>query len=63
MRGRGIGAALLEEAERWAAERGCTELASDATLDNVASQRAHAALGFTETERVVAFRKRLRPRA
>jgi aminoglycoside 6'-N-acetyltransferase I len=38
---------------------GCTELASDALLDNQASHAMHEALGFAETERVVYFLKPL----
>jgi aminoglycoside 6'-N-acetyltransferase I len=34
-------------------------LASDALIDNEVSQRAHAAMGFRETERVVYFVKPL----
>jgi len=43
----------------WAKARGCRELASDALVDNEVSQRAHRALGFRETERVVYFTKAL----
>lgn len=43
----------------WARARGCRELASDALIDNEVSQRAHLALGFRETERVVYFAKPL----
>ncbi|HEX5634533.1 MAG TPA: GNAT family N-acetyltransferase [Gemmatimonadales bacterium] len=55
----GVGAALVRAAERWARERGLSEFASDALLDNVDSQRAHEALGFTEVERAVRYAKRL----
>ncbi|HNB27366.1 MAG TPA: GNAT family N-acetyltransferase [Alphaproteobacteria bacterium] len=58
-RGRGIGAALVRAAENWAREHGHTEMASDAVLDNVVSERAHKALGFTEVERAIRFRKQL----
>jgi aminoglycoside 6'-N-acetyltransferase I len=58
-RRQGIAALLVDQAQQWARERGCTELASDALLDNSASQEMHKALGFTETERVVYFRKPL----
>ena len=58
-RGRGAGRALVAAVELWTREQGCTELASDALLDNEASHRAHAACGFEETERVVYFRKHL----
>lgn len=57
----GVGRALLAAAERWARAHGYYELASDALLDNVASQRAHAAVGFEEVERAVHFRKKLAP--
>jgi len=59
LRDQGIGRALMAAAEQWVRARGCTELASDAELSNPASHRAHAALGFEETERIVTFRKRL----
>lgn len=58
-RGRGAGRALIGAVEQWTLQRGASELASDALLDNHASHRAHAACGFDETERVVYFRKRL----
>jgi aminoglycoside 6'-N-acetyltransferase I len=58
-RGQGIGAALVAAGARWAKNRGCREFASDAEVDNEASQRAHLALGFTETGRCVNFRKDL----
>ena len=56
-RGRGIGRALIAAVEDWTREQGCSELASDALLDNTASHAAHAACGFGEAERVVYFRK------
>lgn len=58
-RRRGIARQLIAAAEDWARRRGCSEFASDALLDNLASHRMHAALGFAETERVVFFRKAL----
>ncbi|WP_438280195.1 aminoglycoside 6'-N-acetyltransferase [Pseudomonas alabamensis] len=59
-RGQGIARQLVAGIQRWAEERGCTELASDALLDNQASHAMHEALGFTETERVVYFLKPLK---
>ena len=53
----GVGRALIAAAERWAESQGCTEFASDALLDNVASASAHAALGFAETGQIRCFRK------
>lgn len=55
----GIGRALIDAAERWTLENGYRELASDALIDNVTSERAHKALGFQEVERSIHFRKRL----
>jgi aminoglycoside 6'-N-acetyltransferase I len=58
-RARGVGRALVSAAEEWGREQGCREIASDTWLDNQPSQRAHEALGFTETDRVVTYRKAL----
>lgn len=59
-RRRGVARALVDEVERWAATRGCVELASDSPLENAAAHATHRALGFEETERVVYFRKSVR---
>jgi len=59
-RGIGVGAALIGAVEAWATKAGHTELASDALVDNRASERAHKALGFEEVERSIHFRKKLR---
>jgi aminoglycoside 6'-N-acetyltransferase I len=55
----GIGRALVEAAEAWARARGCRQMASDAELWNTDSHRAHAAIGYEETSRVVCFKKDL----
>jgi aminoglycoside 6'-N-acetyltransferase I len=57
VRRHGVGRALIEAAEAWARAQGCTEFGSDAHIDNEVSHRAHTALGFAETSRVVNFRK------
>ena len=62
-RSRGVAQALCSAVEAWARDRGCSELASDTGLTNIPSQRAHAAMGFEETERVIYYRKRLGPGA
>jgi aminoglycoside 6'-N-acetyltransferase I len=59
VRGQGVGALLVASAEDWARSQGYTEMASDADLHNEASQRAHRALGYDETQRVVCYRKQL----
>ena len=58
-RRQGIARQLVVGVQQWAEEMGCTELASDALLDNQGSHAMHKALGFAETERVVYFLKPL----
>jgi aminoglycoside 6'-N-acetyltransferase I len=55
----GVGGALVRAAEKWALEHGCSEMASDAEIDNDASVRAHEKLGYKETSRLVHMRKDL----
>lgn len=57
VRRRGVAGSLMATIVAWARSRGCSELASDALVDNTASHAMHAALGFVETERVVFFRR------
>ena len=59
LRGRGIGRELAVAAENWTREQGLSEIASDAEIENEKSIRAHAALGFRETFRLVHFLKRI----
>jgi aminoglycoside 6'-N-acetyltransferase I len=56
---RGIARQLFRAVVDRARGSGCTELASDALLDNDVSHALHRALGFEETERVICFRKSL----
>ncbi len=58
-RKQGVAAALLEACEAWARSRGCREFASDCELDNVQSQKFHAAMHFEEANRIVCFTKQL----
>jgi aminoglycoside 6'-N-acetyltransferase I len=58
-RDRGVGRDLCAAVEAWGRERECSELASDALLENADSHAFHGAIGFEETERVIYFRKRL----
>ncbi|WP_113408146.1 aminoglycoside 6'-N-acetyltransferase [Hyphomicrobiales bacterium] len=55
----GMARALCDSVGTWDRAAGCTEFASDALIDNLASHAFHAALGFVETRRVVYFRKLL----
>jgi aminoglycoside 6'-N-acetyltransferase I len=59
VREQGLGRALMQAAEDWARAMGYPEMASDAVLENELSHRAHEAVGFTEVERIVVFRKPL----
>jgi len=58
-RGQGVGTELMRAAEDWSRAQGCVEMASDALIDNLASQDAHQALGFEVVDRCVHFRKPL----
>ncbi len=58
-RRRGLARLLCQAVEAWAREQGCRELASDTEVDNSIGQRMHEALGFSESERVVCYHKRL----
>ena len=62
LRAQGIGRVLMQAAEEWGRTQGCTEMASDCLLDNDVSYRAHLAIGYVETERLIHFKKNLRPR-
>jgi aminoglycoside 6'-N-acetyltransferase I len=58
-RRRGAARLLCRAVEAWASEQGCRELASDTEIDNRTSQAMHEALGFSESERVVYYHKRI----
>jgi aminoglycoside 6'-N-acetyltransferase I len=58
-RRQGVGRALVEAAEAWARSKGCRQMASDAELWIDVSHRAHGALGYRETARLVLFKKDL----
>lgn len=55
----GIAKQLVASIQVWGVKKGCTEMASDAPLDNHVSYQMHRALGFEETERVIFFRKKI----
>jgi aminoglycoside 6'-N-acetyltransferase I len=55
----GIAKQLIRQAEKWAQERHCTELASDTLIENTESRQFHLKVGFKEVERIVAFIKPL----
>src|SRR5262249_35071271 len=57
----GIGRALVAAAEDRARAEGYLEIASDVEQGNSTGEAAHRALQFEEIERVVCFRRDLRP--
>ena len=58
-RKQGYAKKLLAACESWAKEQGCTEFASDCELDNIGSLQFHMAMGFTEANRIICFKKKL----
>lgn len=59
-RRQGIARSLCDAVAKWSESRGCSEFASDATIDNEQSHDFHRSLGFEERERVVYFGKNIR---
>ena len=55
----GVGRELVAFAEGWARGKDCSEMASDAEIDNEVSLQAHIHLGYDETSRLVHLRKEL----
>jgi len=53
----GYGKELLEECEKWAKKKKCTEFASDCELENEDSLHFHIAMGFEEANRIICFKK------
>ena len=59
-RRRKVGARMIQHIEAFFTGLGYREIGSDVLLDNRESQAAHVAWGFSETERVVYYRKDLK---
>ena len=55
----GIAAELVRITERWTAQQGCREFASDSLLDNTDSFNFHLKIGFEETERNIFYLKKI----
>ncbi len=55
----GLSKKLLQLAEKWALQKGCVQLASDAEISNTASIDFHKKVGFEEVNRIVCFIKEL----
>lgn len=58
-RHKGYAKELLNACEQWAKGKDCSEFASDCELDNHISYKFHMAVGFTEANRVICFKKSL----
>ena len=52
-----VGRSLVKAGEEWSRKKGCKEIASDAVIDNLSSQKFHRAIGFSEVSTIVCFRK------
>jgi aminoglycoside 6'-N-acetyltransferase I len=59
LRRQGYGHQLVRAAEDWARSLGLKEMGSDTWLNNETSIRAHLAMGYQETERLIHFAKTL----
>lgn len=60
-RGRGFGKETIKIISRWCEEKGFSELATDADLNNLNAQDFYKTVGFKEMERVVEFRIEISP--
>ncbi|GIO23538.1 aminoglycoside 6'-N-acetyltransferase [Oceanobacillus sp. J11TS1] len=58
-RKKGYARQLVRACEQWAKEMGCSEFASDCTIDNNESLAMHLRLGFKEAGRIICFKKSL----
>jgi aminoglycoside 6'-N-acetyltransferase I len=63
LRKQGLGKQLLQTAEKWAASKGCREMASDTWLDKKSSTRAHLACGYVITDKLIHFKKKIKPQS
>jgi aminoglycoside 6'-N-acetyltransferase I len=58
-RKQGVGKALLRKAEEWGKDNNCSEIASDAEIQNIESLAFHKSIGFKEVNRIVCFSKKI----
>jgi aminoglycoside 6'-N-acetyltransferase I len=54
-----VATTLMDGIVAWARQKGCTEMASDTTIDNDISVLFHKALGFEEVARLVCFARKI----
>ncbi|MBM0046033.1 GNAT family N-acetyltransferase [Anaerococcus sp. mt242] len=50
---------LVKTCESWAKDMGCKEFASDCELTNLDSLAFHLAIGFSEANRIICFKKNI----
>lgn len=55
----GVGGHLVKTIENWAKNKKCTHMISDCYTSNTISFKAHKALGYKETERLIHFEKKI----
>lgn len=58
-RNKGIATMLCKVCEEWALTIGCKEFASDCELNNRESLEFHLSVGFTESNRIICFTKKI----
>jgi aminoglycoside 6'-N-acetyltransferase I len=58
-RNKGVARELCRLLEAWAKEKGATEMASDAYMENSQSREFHKAIGFAESKPIVHFIKKI----
>jgi aminoglycoside 6'-N-acetyltransferase I len=58
-REKGIGKNLIKEAEKWAKQRGISEMASNTTSDYPLSSAVHQRLGYKVVKQYIHFRKEI----
>ncbi|UII32444.1 GNAT family N-acetyltransferase [Fulvivirga ulvae] len=51
----GIAKGLMETGKTWCKNKDCKEMASDAELHNITSQKFHEYCGYSETNRIVCY--------
>lgn len=59
-RNNGYAKLLLQECEKWAISKGCSEFASDCALNNNNGFNFHLTAGFKEANRIICFTKKLK---
>jgi len=59
IRKKGLGKELIEKSYGWFLSKGCSEVGSDALIENEDSISFHKHIGFEEVEKHVVFKKQI----